>query len=151
VQAAVGALRPERVELEITESALIADVESAVVGLQALRARGFHVALDDFGTGYSALAYLRRFPFDTLKIDRSFVHRIDANPGTEPIVDAILAMGRALGMRTIAEGVETEGELALLRAKGCDALQGFLIAPPMAAEDIGGFLRAHDGRRAVSA
>ena len=142
VQVATGALRPERVELEITESALVADVETAVVGLQALRARGFHVALDDFGTGYSALSYLRRFPFDTLKIDRSFVHAIDANPGTEAIVDAILAMGRALGMRTVAEGVETDAESRLLRAKGCDVLQGYLIAAPMAGEDVPGFLRA---------
>ena len=149
VQAAIGALRPERVELEITESTLVADAEHAVVGLRALRVRGFHVALDDFGTGYSALSYLRRFPFDTLKIDRSFVHGVDANPGTEVIVDAILALGRALGMRTVAEGVETGAELRLLRKKGCDALQGYLIATPMAAEDVAGFLRTWDGRGLV--
>jgi len=146
VRTAADRLRPDQVELEITESALVADVDAAVAGLQALRAQGFHLALDDFGTGYSALSYLRRFPFDTLKIDRSFVHGLAANPGSQVIVDAVLAIGHALGMRTIAEGVETAAEVRLLRAKGCEALQGYLIAAPMAAEDVAGFIRSWDGR-----
>jgi EAL domain-containing protein (putative c-di-GMP-specific phosphodiesterase class I) len=102
VQAATRALHADRVELEITESAMVADIDVAVRTLAVLRSLGLRVALDDFGTGYSALGYLRRFPFDTLKIDRSFVHELDTNHEMQVIVDTILAMAGALGMRSIA-------------------------------------------------
>jgi diguanylate cyclase (GGDEF)-like protein len=141
VQAAAHGLGRGRLELEITESAMVADIESAVRTLQALRARDFLIALDDFGTGYSALGYLRRFPFDTLKIDRSFVQGLDANHEMQVIVDTILAMARALGMNTVAEGVETHAEAQLLWRKGCHALQGYLVARPMAGRDVPRFLQ----------
>jgi diguanylate cyclase (GGDEF)-like protein len=140
VQAATRGLAPGQVELEITESAMVADVDAAVRTLQALRARGCRIALDDFGTGYSALGYLRRFAFDTLKIDRSFVQGLDTNREMQVIVDTILAMARALGMDTVAEGVETPAEARLLQEKGCHTLQGYLIARPMAAQDVGRFM-----------
>jgi diguanylate cyclase (GGDEF)-like protein len=142
VQEAAQALRPGQLELEITESAMVADIDAAVHTLQALRSRGFLVALDDFGTGYSALGYLRRFPFDTLKIDRSFVQGLDTHREMQVIVDTILAMARALGMHTVAEGVETPAEAQLLRHKGCHELQGYLIAPPMAGDAVEPFLQA---------
>jgi diguanylate cyclase (GGDEF)-like protein len=142
VQAAAQGLRRGRLELEITESAMVADIDSAVRTLQALRARGFLIALDDFGTGYSALGYLRRFPFDTLKIDRSFVQGLDTNREMQVIVDTILAMARALGMNTVAEGVETLAEAQLLWRKGCNALQGYLVARPMGGSEVARFLQA---------
>ncbi len=147
VEAAAAALDPSRVELEITESALIDDVEAAVSTLGALRDRGFRIALDDFGTGYSALGYLRRFPFDTLKIDRSFVHDLALDGEARVIIDTILAMARALGMTAIAEGVERPDEARMLRERGCAALQGYLIASPMAAAAVAPFLRSWETRR----
>jgi diguanylate cyclase (GGDEF)-like protein len=142
VHAAARGLRRGRLELEITESAMVADIDSAVRTLQALRARDFLIALDDFGTGYSALGYLRRFPFDTLKIDRSFVQGLDANREMQVIVDTILAMARALGMNTVAEGVETLAEARLLWRKGCHALQGYLVSRPMPGSEVGRFLQS---------
>jgi diguanylate cyclase (GGDEF)-like protein/PAS domain S-box-containing protein len=134
------ALRPGRVELEVTESALIDDGEAAVAALRSLRALGFRTALDDFGTGYSALGYLRKFPFDTLKIDRSFVRDLSRDGEAQVIVETILAMARALRMRTIAEGVEHPVEAAMLRDRGCSAFQGFLMSRPLPAADVAAFL-----------
>jgi diguanylate cyclase (GGDEF)-like protein len=148
VQTAARGLRRGQVELEITESAMVADIDSAVRTLEALRSRGFPIALDDFGTGYSALGYLRRFPFDTLKIDRSFVQGLDTNREMQVIVDTILAMARALGMHTVAEGVETLAEAEMLRSKGCHAFQGYLVARPMMGEHVPGFLHAWQPRAA---
>lgn len=127
-------------ELEITESALVGDVEGAVATLRALREKGYRIALDDFGTGYSALGYLRRFPFDTLKIDRSFVSDIVDEGESRVIVETILAMARALGMTAVAEGVERQEEAEMLRARGCAVLQGFLVSRPLAAERVHAFL-----------
>jgi diguanylate cyclase (GGDEF)-like protein len=141
VQALSRGLSPGRVELEITESVLIDDTDAAITTLAALRAQGFRIALDDFGTGYSALGYLRRFPFDTLKIDRSFVHDLALDGEAQIIIDTILAMSRALHMMTIAEGVETEAEATMLRQRGCGALQGYLISRPLPAAAVPAFLR----------
>jgi len=130
----------QRVELEITESTLIADVDTAVSTLGTLRALGCRVALDDFGTGYSALGYLRRFPFDTLKIDRSFVRDLSNDREARVLVDSILAMSQALMMCTVAEGVETLAEAQLLRDRGCGLVQGFLVARAMPAAEVPRFL-----------
>lgn len=135
LQATAG-LAPERLELEVTESALIDDVKGTVAILRQLRELGFRVALDDFGTGYSALSYLRRFPFDVLKIDRSFVRDLSTNPEALVIVDTILAMSRALNMTTVAEGVESLDEAEMLRARGCTVLQGFYVSAPMPADSV---------------
>jgi diguanylate cyclase (GGDEF)-like protein/PAS domain S-box-containing protein len=140
VERAATALRPGRVELEVTESALIGDADAAVAALRKLRALGFRTALDDFGTGYSALGYLRRFPFDTLKIDRSFVRDLSRDGEAQVIVETILAMARALRLRTIAEGVEHAVEAAMLRERGCSAFQGFLMSRPLPATAVAAFL-----------
>ena len=141
VRVAAAGLRPELVELEVTESALVGDADGAVAALRNLRELGFRTALDDFGTGYSALGYLRRFPFDTLKIDRSFVHDLSNNGEAQVIVETILAMARALRMRTIAEGVEHAVEAEMLTERGCAAFQGFLVSHPLPAHEVSRFLQ----------
>ncbi len=124
-------LSAECVELEITESALISDKHSAEACLQDLGARGFHFAVDDFGTGYSNLAYLKRFAIHRLKIDQAFVRDMVEDEVDRQIVAAIISMGHSLGLKVIAEGVETEAQRAILRQLGCDEGQGFLFARPM--------------------
>ncbi len=123
-------LEPDRLELEVTEGILIVDSERALCVLGALKALGVRIALDDFGTGYSSLSYLRRFPFDRLKIDRSFVTELGADPNADAIVRAITAMSRSLRLEVTAEGVETEQQLASLRALQCGHLQGYLLGRP---------------------
>ncbi|MBW8759075.1 MAG: EAL domain-containing protein [Burkholderiales bacterium] len=122
-------LDPARLELEITESVFIDDVEGALQRLHALRALGVRVALDDFGTGYSSLAYLRRFPFDTLKIDRAFVNELMNAIDTRAIVQMIAQLAVTLNMRTVAEGVESPAQLSAVTAVGCDEIQGWLVSP----------------------
>ena len=124
-----SALDPFRLELEITESVFIDDVEGALQRLHALRALGVRVALDDFGTGYSSLAYLRRFPFDTLKIDRAFVNELMNSMDTRAIVQMISQLALTLNMRTVAEGVETAAQLSVVSSVGCDEIQGWLVSP----------------------
>jgi EAL domain-containing protein (putative c-di-GMP-specific phosphodiesterase class I) len=121
---------PRRLELEVTETAMMQDRARAALIMRQLAELGFSVAVDDFGTGYSNLSYLVDFPFQKLKIDRSFVHRIDKDNGGA-IVSTIVGLSRALGVRTIAEGVETETQVTLLRAAGCDVVQGYLYGKPM--------------------
>ena len=129
-------LPPGRLEVEITESAIMRHPERAVAALKSLRASGVGVALDDFGTGYSSLSYLRRFPIDTLKIDRSFILEIDTNHEDAEIVAAIVAMAHTLGLRVIVEGVETEAQLKVIVAKHCDIVQGFVFSRPLPASEI---------------
>ncbi len=133
-------LAAEQLELEITESIFLNEAQATLALLHGLRAAGMRVALDDFGTGYSSLAYLRRFPFDTIKIDRSFVRELMPRRDARAIVNMILGLARTLGMKTVAEGVEEPAQAGLLREHGCDAMQGYLAARPMAGADVPDFL-----------
>jgi diguanylate cyclase (GGDEF)-like protein len=127
-------LAPNRLELEVTESVLLADDEGSVDILREFKKLGVKVALDDFGTGYSSLSYLRRFPFDKIKIDRSFVQDSPHNADSLAIVKAVIALGRSLGMATTAEGVETEAQLDIVRQQGCTEVQGFLFSVPLSVD-----------------
>jgi EAL domain-containing protein (putative c-di-GMP-specific phosphodiesterase class I) len=131
---AAAGLPPERLCVEITESALVEDAAATLSTLSRLKALGVTLALDDFGTGYSSLTYVRRFPIDTLKIDRSFIDGIVGSSEDEAIVTAVLSMGRALGVHVVAEGVETEEQAARLRTLGCKLAQGYLFSRPVAPE-----------------
>ncbi len=124
-------LSPGRLELEITEGALIRDPDAAAVLLAHLSEMGVLVTVDDFGTGHSSLAYLSRFPVDKLKLDRGFVTDIDTNPTHAKIVRAVIGLGHSLGLRVVAEGVDRPDQLAMLRAEACDEAQGFLFGAPM--------------------
>jgi predicted signal transduction protein with EAL and GGDEF domain len=123
-------LKPQRLELEITETALIRDLSRALATLRQLKALGVRIAMDDFGTGYSSLSNLRAFPFDKIKIDKSFVKSIDSNGDAATIVRAVLRLGRGLGLPVLAEGVETQDELSFLNTESCDEAQGYLIGRP---------------------
>jgi diguanylate cyclase (GGDEF)-like protein len=129
-------LDPSTLELEITESVVMAKGEYAVEMLHKFKAIGVQIAIDDFGTGYSALAYLKRFPIDTLKVDRSFIKDIPKDSGDMKIMSAIIAMARGLRLKVVAEGVETPEQLAFLRAEHCDAVQGYLLYRPLAESDV---------------
>ena len=123
-------------ELELTESSLIQHAESTALALQALKDLGVQVAIDDFGTGYSSLSYLRKFPINVLKVDQSFVHEISADPAGNSIVCAVISMGRSLGHRVVAEGVETQEQLAFLRAQQCGEGQGYYFSRPLGPEQF---------------
>jgi diguanylate cyclase (GGDEF)-like protein len=138
----------DRLELEITETLLIENREEVLRLLNELKALGVRVVMDDFGTGYSSLSYLQGFPFDKIKIDRVFVSELATNSQDASIVRAVAAMGRSLRMRVVAEGVETDAQADIVRSLGCDEIQGFLIATPMVAGDVGAFLEDYAGRRA---
>jgi EAL domain-containing protein (putative c-di-GMP-specific phosphodiesterase class I) len=122
--------------LEITESVMIQDSERALLVLDDLKALGIRLALDDFGTGYSPLSYLKRFPVDIIKIDRNFIADLEHNSASRTIVEAVVGLAHGLGMTVVAEDVETEGQLDSVTRIGCDNCQGFLLAPPTAAERI---------------
>ena len=124
-------LPARRLELEITESVLLQDNEATLGILHRLRALGVSIAMDDFGTGYSSLSYLRSFPFDKIKVDQSFVRGLDRGKGGVEIVRAVVGLGKALGMDVLAEGVETAEQFGILRAEGCDELQGYLFGRPV--------------------
>ncbi|MCT7374639.1 sensor domain-containing protein [Chelativorans salis] len=123
-------LEPSRLELEITESTLIKDVGRALEALGKLKALGVRIAMDDFGTGYSSLTNLRAFPFDKIKVDRSFIRSVHTNEEAAAIMRAVFGLARGLRLPVLAEGVETEGELSFLRQEGCDAMQGYFLAHP---------------------
>ncbi|WP_370292135.1 EAL domain-containing protein [Thalassolituus sp.] len=135
-------IRPEQLELELTESILMEDVESAMEVLQGLRTMGVRTAIDDFGTGYSSLNYLKQFPVDTLKIDRSFIQNLPENADDAQISRTIIAMGHNLGMGIIAEGVETADQLAFLQAASCEEVQGFYFSRPVAESDFIGLIKS---------
>lgn len=129
-------LPAQRLVVEITESTMMSDLDATTIALQQIEALGVAVAIDDFGTGYSSLAYLKSFPANELKVDRSFLRDAVSNVDDETIVRAVVDLGHALGMRVVAEGVETAGQIALLRGMGCDRLQGFALARPMPAAEL---------------
>jgi EAL domain-containing protein (putative c-di-GMP-specific phosphodiesterase class I) len=149
VEAVLGAiassgLAADRLELEITESVLLRDTDATIGILHQLQAIGVRIALDDFGTGYSSLSHLRSFPFNKIKIDRSFVDGLaQDNREAVAIVRAVSQMGASLGMSTTAEGVETEGQLNAIRAEGCTEVQGFFFSPAKPAREIGKLLSDH--------
>ena len=134
-------LRPEDLTLEITESALIRDMASAIDVLQQLKDLGAKLSIDDFGTGYSSLSYLKNFPIDHLKIDKSFVQDVASSREDAAMTSAIIAMGHGLGLKVIAEGVETRKQFAFLRKKKCDEVQGYLFGHAMPADDLAAYLR----------
>jgi diguanylate cyclase (GGDEF)-like protein/PAS domain S-box-containing protein len=133
---AAAGLSPARLEIEITEAALLQKDEMTVAMLHQLRALGVRISMDDFGTGYSSLSYLRSFPFDKIKIDRSFIADIERNGDSEAIIRAIAELGASLGIETTAEGIETEEQLELVRRAGCTEVQGYLLSQPRAAADV---------------
>jgi diguanylate cyclase (GGDEF)-like protein/PAS domain S-box-containing protein len=132
---------PRTLKLEVTERVIMEDAEAAIETLRALRELGVTLAIDDFGTGYSSLNYLKQFDVDMLKIDRTFVHGISRNSEDTAIVEAVLTIARSLGLRTIAEGIETPAQLAFLTARGCDSGQGHLFAPPLPPDELTPLLR----------
>jgi diguanylate cyclase (GGDEF)-like protein len=139
-------LSPEYLELELTEGVALSDPLGAITVMDALHARGIRMSIDDFGTGYSSLSYLKRFKVYKLKIDQSFVRDITDNAEDKAIVNAIIAMARSLGLQTIAEGVETEGQQALLRDSGCDEVQGYHYSKPLPVQAFEAFLRQAQGK-----
>ena len=143
-------LLPERLELEITESVLVKDADLVIECLRRLQNMGVRLALDDFGTGYSSLSYLCRFPFDKIKIDRSFIQNACAST-SGAIVRAVVGLGKQLGASVTAEGVETQSQLAWVRGEGCTEVQGFLFGKPLPANLTRDFIRNCDGMKRVTA
>jgi diguanylate cyclase (GGDEF)-like protein len=139
---ALTGLPADRLELEITESILLDEGESSAAALRALRELGVGLVLDDFGTGYSSLSYLRRLPLDTIKIDRSFIDGLDSDDANLPIVRAVIALAHGLGIEVVAEGIETAGQLAILRDLVCDRGQGYYYARPQPPEKLAALLAA---------
>ena len=136
-----------RLELEITESVFLAESKTNLATLHSLRALGVTIAMDDFGTGYSGLNYLRAFPFDKIKIDRSFISELGESGDCMAIMQAITTLGWSLGIPTLAEGVETKKRLAWARAAGCTEMQGYLFSRPVAAREIAGLLSSQPNCR----
>jgi diguanylate cyclase (GGDEF)-like protein len=134
-------LDPHRLEVEITESALISKQDVAARILGELSEHGVGISLDDFGTGFSSLSYLKRFPVDRIKIDRSFVRDLDSDPDDAAITEAIISIAEKLRLGLVAEGVETDGQREFLRSRGCVEMQGFLFSPPVSADDFEALLR----------
>ncbi len=124
-------LPPHMVEMELTETIVMSNVQESARQMNRLKQLGVHISIDDFGTGYSSLSYLHQLPIDTLKIDRSFIEKMTEPGGTRPIVEAIISLARSLGLQTIAEGVETQEQLAILAGLECDVIQGFLFSRPL--------------------
>ena len=143
-------MEPQNLELELTESVLMQNAESAVVTLLALKTMGVRLAIDDFGTGYSSFTYLRRFPVDTLKVDQSFVQEITADPEGKTMVDAMINIGKSLNHRVIAEGVETRSQLDFLQRHGCGEGQGYYFSHPVVADQAGSLFKA-DLQKGLSA
>jgi diguanylate cyclase (GGDEF)-like protein len=144
---AASGLAPDRLELEITETVLLHDSEATLATLHQLRELGVRIAMDDFGTGYSSLSHLQRFPFDKIKIDRSFVSNIVGNASSLNIVRAVAALANGLGVIATAEGVETEAQLNAVKSEGCAEMQGYLLSRPVPADEVERFFRLGKSRR----
>lgn len=129
-------LDPRHLKLELTESIIMHQAQNTIAMLHQFKEMGVGLSVDDFGTGYSSLSYLKRFPLDTLKVDRSFINDITSNPDDAAITNAIIAMAHSLNLGVVAEGVETQPQLEFLRAHGCDTIQGYLLSKPLPAEDL---------------
>jgi EAL domain-containing protein (putative c-di-GMP-specific phosphodiesterase class I) len=138
-------LHPGRLEVEVTESAVMSEVEEVTARVGRLRDMGVQLTLDDFGTGYSSLAYLKRFRFHRIKIDRAFVRDLPGDADSAALVGAMLAMAQSLGLEVIAEGVETAAQLAFLEERGCRAFQGYYFSRPLEADAVAPFLAAWKG------
>ena len=143
---AEAGIAPDLLELELTESMVMQTMDETAPKMAQLRTLGIRMSLDDFGTGYSSLSYLQRLPIDTLKIDKSFVRELEVSPKTPLLIESIVALAQSLGMRAIAEGVESDGQLEVLRTIGCDQAQGYLLGRPVPKEELvpllGGQIRA---------
>ena len=129
-------ISPSQLEIEITESILMDSADKALQRIGELKAIGIKLAIDDFGTGYSSLSYLNKIPADLLKIDKSFIDRINTNESSRQYVAAMISMGHIMGLDVISEGVEQEEQLAALRSIGCDLIQGFIWGKPLPPEDV---------------
>lgn len=145
-----SALDPTLLELEITEGVLMQNVEATLATLQAIKALGVRLAVDDFGTGYSSLSYLRKFPVDVLKIDQSFIHGLSHEPKDAALVSAIIQLGRSLNLSIIAEGVETQEQLAFLKQQGCEEGQGYYFSKALPADSFARLLRAQASQQQVA-
>jgi EAL domain-containing protein (putative c-di-GMP-specific phosphodiesterase class I) len=143
-------LDPDRLELELTETFLMQDSPSTAAVLGAIRDLGVHLALDDFGTGFSCLSYLKRFPIDALKIDRSFVRDLATDADNAGIVSAVISMGKNLNMRVIAEGVETREQLEFLQKHSCPEGQGYYFAQPMVAKELAQLMARNEHPHAIA-
>ena len=144
-------LAPASLELEITESMVMDNPERAIQTLRQLKSMGIALAIDDFGTGYSSLGYLKRFPIDNIKIDRSFIKDIPRNADDATITRTIIDMTHNLRLRVVAEGVETAAQLDFLRWHGCDEMQGYYFSRPLAEDAFLALVRTQDSRTAVAA
>jgi EAL domain-containing protein (putative c-di-GMP-specific phosphodiesterase class I) len=140
-----ASLSPHHLCLELTESTLMRGDDATMRTLIDLKRAGVRIAIDDFGTGYSSLSYLKHFPIDVIKIDQSFVRDLESNPDDLAITRAVIEMAHSLRLTVVAEGVETEGQLALLREHGCDAAQGYLFGAPMPADEFSKWLDQERG------
>jgi EAL domain-containing protein (putative c-di-GMP-specific phosphodiesterase class I) len=148
---AYSRLPAQRLELEITESVLLGETDYNLATLHQLREIGVRISMDDFGTGYSSLSYLRCFPFDKIKIDRSFVSELSERPDCLAIIRAVAGLGISLGIATTAEGIETREQLERVRAEGCTEVQGYLFSAPRPASELGDFLKTELGKVAAVA
>jgi len=137
-------MRPEQLEIEVTESLFIKEMSLVVDELSELRNAGIVIALDDFGTGYSSLSYLRTLPIDIIKIDRSFVQEIEESVEARDLIESILHIAKALNKTVIAEGVETHAQLNVLRRMGCDTMQGYLLSRPLPESELSTFMAEHE-------
>ncbi|NVK34035.1 MAG: bifunctional diguanylate cyclase/phosphodiesterase [Rhodobacteraceae bacterium] len=143
-------MRPDRLELEVTESVFAGRHKSILSSLQRLKDLGIKVALDDFGTGYSSLSYLRQFPFDTLKVDQDFISNVHESEEARAILKTILQLGHALNLTLVAEGIETQEQFDFVARNGCHRMQGYMISRPLTCEDLASFIEDHEMQQAMS-
>ncbi len=144
---AQSGLTPDCLELEITESLVMTNPEHATETLHKLKAMGINLSIDDFGTGYSSLAYLKRFPIDCVKIDRSFIKDIPTEADDMAITKGVIALGHSLRLKVVAEGVETVEQQDFLRSNGCDEMQGYLFSKPLPAAEATALLKGHSPKQ----